>query len=165
MAYFKIIRPINLLIILLVQVVIKYGLLVPLGVQVALDNFQFGLLVFATVAITAAGNVINDIFDINVDSINKPEKMIVGQVIPEKAAYNFYIILSVLGVGVGFYLSNLIGHPGLSSIFIVISALLYIYATHVKAILLVGNMLVSGLVAMSLLVVVLFKNLTKELVN
>jgi 4-hydroxybenzoate polyprenyltransferase len=136
--------------------VIKYGLLEPLGVEVTLDTFQFALLVVATIAIAAGGNVVNDIFDIHVDRINKPEKMIVWRVISEKAAYNYYIILNVLGVGIGFYLANSIGHPGLSAVFIVISALLYIYATHVKAMLLVGNVLVSVLVAMSLLVFLLF---------
>ncbi len=156
MAYLQIIRPINLLIIILVQCVIKFGLLEPLGVEVALDTFQFVMLVFATVAIAAAGNVVNDIFDISVDSINKPEKMIINRIIPEKAAYNYYIILNVLGVCAGFYLSNSVGHPGLSAVFIVISALLYIYATHVKAMLLLGNILVSVLVAMSLLVLLLF---------
>jgi 4-hydroxybenzoate polyprenyltransferase len=156
LGYFKLIRPINILMIIYVQVMIKYVVFGKNEVVVAMSDFQFGLLVLATVLIAAAGNVVNDIFDVNVDSINKPAKVIVWRVIPERAAYNFYIILNVLGVAVGFYLSNLLGRPGLAAIFIVISALLYIYATHIKAMLLVGNILISLLVAMSLLVMVLF---------
>lgn len=156
LGYFKLIRPINILMIIYVQVIIKYVVFGNNEVLVAMNDFQFMLLVLATVLIAAAGNVVNDIFDVNVDSINKPAKVIVWRVIPERAAYNFYIILNVLGVGVGFYLSNQLGRPGLAAIFIVISALLYIYATHIKAMLLVGNILISALVAMSLLVMVLF---------
>jgi len=156
MSYLKLIRPINLLIILLVQGVIKFGFLEPLAVPLALDNFKFGLLMLATVCIAAAGNIINDIFDVTIDTINKPKKVIVGKKISEKAAYNFYFILTILGVGAGFYLSNLVGHSGLAGVFIVISALLYIYATHLKSLLVVGNIVISILVAMSLLVMVLF---------
>lgn len=155
-SYLKLTRPFNLLLIILVQGIIKYGLLETLDVQVSLDNFRFRLLVFATVCIAAAGNVINDIFDVNIDRINKPQQVIVGRRITEKAAYNFYIILNILGVGVGFYLSNLLDHPGLAAVFIVISALLYVYATQLKSMLLLGNILISLLVASSLLILILF---------
>jgi len=154
--FLKLTRPINLLLIILVQGMIKYGLLEALDVPVSMDNFQFGLLVFATVCIAAAGNVINDIFDVNIDRINKPQRVIVGKKISEKSAYNFYIILNILGVGVGFYLSNLLNHPGLAAVFIVISALLYVYASQLKSVLLVGNILISILVASSLLILILF---------
>jgi 4-hydroxybenzoate polyprenyltransferase len=154
--FLKLTRPINLLLIILVQGMIKYGLLEVLDVQVSLDNFRFGLLVFATVCIAAAGNVINDILDVNIDRINKPQRVIVGKKISEKAAYNFYIILNILGVGVGFYLSNLLNHPGLAAVFIVISVLLYVYASQLKSVLLVGNILISILVASSLLILILF---------
>lgn len=155
-SFLKLTRPVNLLLIILVQGIIKYGLLETLDVQVSLDNFRFRLLVFATVCIAAAGNVINDIFDVNIDRINKPQQVIVGRRITEKSAYNFYIILNILGVGVGFYLSNLLDHPGLAAVFIVISALLYVYATQLKSILLLGNILISVLVASSLLILILF---------
>jgi 4-hydroxybenzoate polyprenyltransferase len=155
-SFLKLTRPVNLLLIILVQGMIKYGLLEALDVQVSLDNFRFRLLVFATVCIAAAGNVINDILDVNIDRINKPQRVIVGKKISEKGAYNFYIILNILGVGVGFYLSNLLGHPGLAAVFIVISALLYIYASQLKSVLLVGNILISLLVASSLLILILF---------
>ncbi len=156
MAYLKLLRPINLLLIVLVQCLIKYGLFEAWNVKTQLGNLQFALLVIITVAIAGAGNVVNDIFDEVVDRINKPDKMIVWRLIPEKTAYNFYIILNVVGVGLGFYLANTIEHAGLTAVFIAISALLYIYATHVKSMVLVGNVLISFLVAMSLVVLILF---------
>lgn len=154
--YLKIIRPVNLLLIVFVQCVIKFGVFQNLGVKVALDYFQFFLLVLSTVCIAAAGNVVNDIFDEVTDRINKPEKMIVWCLLSERAANNYYIMLSVLGVGTGFYLANSVGHPGLAVVFIIISALLYLYASQLKSVLILSNLLVSLLVAMSLIVLIIF---------
>lgn len=126
------------------------------GVDVSLDHFDFLLLVLATVSIAAAGNIINDIYDVEIDRINKPHKMIIGKSFTERAALRWFIILNVIGVGIGFYLSNLIGRPGFAALFIVISAMLYLYASYLKGILVIGNFIVSGLVAMSLLIIAIF---------
>ena len=144
------------MLILFVQCVIKFGVLGAIGVKVALNNFQFSLLVLATIAIAAAGNVINDIFDEVTDSINKPAKMIVWRLLSEKSAYNYYIFLTILGVGTGFYISNSLDQPGLAVVFIIISALLYLYASQLKAVLFLSNVLVSFLVAMCLIVLIIF---------
>ncbi|MEM7185470.1 MAG: geranylgeranylglycerol-phosphate geranylgeranyltransferase [Bacteroidota bacterium] len=156
MAYLRVLRPLNLLLIVMVQAIIKYGLLEVFDLPLALGDVDFTLLSFATICIAAGGNVVNDIMDKQVDSVNKPEKMIVWKHISERAAYNYYIVLNVLGVGAGFFLANRVGHPGLAAVFIVISVLLYSYATQIKGMLLLGNILVSALVAMSLLVLILF---------
>ena len=157
-SFFKLIRWKNLLLIALVQLLIKYALLEPFEVvRFTLNDFGFSLLVLATLCIAAAGNVINDIYDIETDLVNKPDKVIVGNSISEKAAFNMYILLTILGVGLGFYISNLVGRSGFSSIFVIISALLYIYATYLKQITLFGNLLISFLVAISLIIVGLFE--------
>jgi 4-hydroxybenzoate polyprenyltransferase len=156
--FLNLIRWKNLLLIAFVQILIKYALLEPFEVvKFTLNDFGFGLLVLATLCIAAAGNVINDIYDVETDFVNKPDKIIVGNSLSEKTAFNMYIVLTIIGVGVGFYLSNLIGRSGFSAIFVIISALLYIYATYLKQSLLVGNIVVSFLVAMSLLIVGLFE--------
>lgn len=152
----KLIRWKNLLLIALSQVLIKYALFTPLNAEITLNGLGFSLLVFATLCIAAAGNIINDIYDVETDLINKPNKVIVGKTISEKRAFNLFIVFSVLGVGVGFYLSNLIGKSGFSAIFIITSALLYIYSTYLKQTILIGNIVISCLVAMSLIIVGLF---------
>lgn len=156
MAYLKLIRPLNLLIIAVVQCLIKFMLFPAFGAETALSAAQFLWLVVSTVLIAAAGNVINDIHDVEIDRINKPERVLVGKHIGERTAYNYFIVLNILGVISGFVLANQVGKPGLAAIFIIISALLYMYATQIKALLLVGNLLISTLVAMSLLIVVVF---------
>lgn len=141
----------------LVQYLLKYALLVPFGVDITLNWFGFLLLVLATLSIAAAGNIINDIYDVETDLINKPNKVIVGKSVSEKTAYTLFITFNVIGVLVGFYLSHLVGRSGFFALFVVISALLYIYASYLKQILLVGNIVISALVSMSVILVGLFE--------
>ncbi len=141
----------------LVQLLIKYALLEPFGVSTSLNVFGIFLLILATICIAAAGNIINDIYDIETDLINKPKKVIVGKSISEKTAYNLFIILNIVGVGTGFYLSHVIERSGFFSIFVIISVLLYLYATYLKQTLLIGNIIVSILVALSIIIVGVFE--------
>ena len=156
MVYLKIIRPINLGMLLLLQVIIKFGFFEPLALPLAMNVFQFCLLLLATLTIAAAGNVINDIYDTTIDAVNKPNRVIVGNYISEKNAYTFYIILTSLGVCAGFLLANQLGKPGLAAVFIIIAAILYMYASYLSALLLIGNIIVSALVAFALITVILF---------
>ncbi len=156
MNYLNLIRYQNLLFIALAQVAIKYGLFQPLGVNNTLSTFNFILLVVATVCIAAGGNIINDIYDVEIDKINRPNKVLIGKKISESNASRLFIALNVIGVAIGFYLANSIEKSGFAALFIIISALLYLYASYLKSILLVGNLLISALVAMSLIIVPLF---------
>jgi len=141
----------------LVQYLIKYALLIPFNIDITLNWFGFLLLITSTLCIAAAGNIINDIFDIETDMVNNPEKVIVGKSISEKTAYNLFIIFNIIGVGIGFYLSNLVGKDGFFALFVIISALLYIYASYLKQMLLIGNIVISILVALSIIIVGLFE--------
>ena len=156
-SFLKLIRWKNLLMIALVQYLIKYALLIPFNIDITLNWFGFSLLVISTLCIAAAGNIINDIFDIETDMLNKPEKVIVGKSISEKTAYNLFIIFNIIGVVIGFYLSNLVGKNGFFALFVIISALLYIYASYLKQMLLIGNIVISILVALSIIIVGLFE--------
>jgi len=156
MYYLNLIRYKNLLIIALTQICIKYGLFVPLKINLALSDFQFSLLVLSTLFIAAAGNIINDIYDVKIDKINKPEKVIIGKKITEAKANKLYIFLNIVGVVLGFYIANSIDKPSFAAIFIIISALLYIYSSQLKGVLFFGNLIISLLVAISLLIMVVF---------
>ncbi|MFD1614033.1 geranylgeranylglycerol-phosphate geranylgeranyltransferase [Gelatiniphilus marinus] len=147
----------NLLLIALVQLLIKYAFLESFGVDFGLSTLQISILVIATVCIAAAGNVINDIYDVETDFVNNPDKLIVGKFISEKTAYNVFIVLNVIGVGLGYYLSQSVGRIGFFSIFVVISALLYVYASYLKPAFLIGNIIISALVALSIIVVGIFE--------
>lgn len=156
MNYLKLIRPVNLLFIAMVQLFFKFGLFQPYSIDTVLNNLSFSLLIIATLCIAAGGYVINDIYDVNIDRINKPTKVIVGTKISERNANRYYILLNIIGVGIGFFLANKIGKPGFAALFIGISALLYLYTSYLKSILLVGNLLISALVALSIIIVGIF---------
>jgi len=141
----------------LVQFLIKYALLEPFGVTITLNLFGFSLLVLATICLAAAGYIINDIYDIDTDSVNKPDQVIVGKTISEKTANILFISFNVIGVAIGFYLSHLVGKSGFFTLFIIISALLYVYASYLKQVLIIGNIVVSLLVSLSIIIVGLFE--------
>lgn len=157
MAYLNILRPINLVFIAVVQLLIKFVLFPAMVVSETLNDWHFALLIFATLAIAGGGYVINDIYDVEIDKINKPNKVIVGKKISSNAALTYYMILTILGVGSGFYISNLIGRPGFAAIFVLVAAMLYLYASYLKSWLIAGNLLVSILVGTSLIIVGIFE--------
>ena len=156
MNYLKLIRYQNLLLLAFMQLIFRYGFLKLQNIPLALNHFQYGLLVLSTVLIAAAGYVINDILDQETDYDNRPNSIIVGKTISEKAAYNFYFTLNITGVGIGFYLSNVIQRPSFTGAFIIISATLYMYATSLKQMLLIGNIIVALLLSFSVLIIGLF---------
>lgn len=138
------------------QLVFFYGFLVLQNIPLGLKDWQFILLVLSTVLIAAAGYVINNIFDQETDNYNKPKDVIVGKSISETNAYYSYVALNVTGVAIGFYLSNAIGKPGFASLFILIAATLYFYATSLKQMLLIGNIIVALLLSFSVLIIGIF---------
>jgi len=155
-AFLRLIRYQNLLMIALMQLIFKYGFLDLQQITVALNDWQYLLLVLATVNIAAGGYIINNVFDQETDLINKPQNVVVGKFISENAAYNIYATMNIIGVGIAFYLSNYLGHPGLSTLFIVVAGTLYLYASSLKRGLLVGNLIVAIISSLSILVIGLF---------
>lgn len=157
MYFLKLIRYQNLLMIALMQLLFHYAFLKQQpGLVLALSDFQYILLVMATLCIAAGGFVINNIMDQDTDRISKPENVVVGKSISESMAYNIYIGCNIVGVAIGFYLSNLIGKAGFSALFIVIAATLYLYATSLKQSLLIGNIIVALLLSVSVIIVGIF---------
>lgn len=156
MNFLKLIRYQNLLMLAFMQLIFRYGFLKLQNVPLALADWQYGLLVLSTVLLAAAGYVINDIFDQDTDIENKPKEIIVGKSITEAKAYNIYLALNTTGVAIGFYLSNVILKPGFAAIFILIAATLYIYATSLKQMLLLGNLIVALLLAFSVVIIGIF---------
>lgn len=152
-SFFKLIRYQNLLLLAFMQLLFRYAFLKWQNVPLSLADWQYILLVLSTVLIAAGGYVINDIFDQNTDADNKPDRVIIGNKISEAAAYNIYVALNITGVGIGFYLSNVIMKPGFATVFILIAALLYLYATSLKQTLLIGNIIVALLLSFSVVII------------
>ena len=156
MKYLKLIRYQNLLMLAFMQLVFRYLLLKQSYVDLALTDFNYILLVIATVCIAAGGYVINNIMDQDTDEIAKPQNRVVGVSISETVAYNWYIGLTIVGVGIGFYLANVIYKPTFASMFILVATLLYMYATSFKQIPVLGNIVVALLLSTSIVIIGLF---------
>ena len=157
MTLLKLIRWPNILMTIVAQVVVYQALIFPSGMLLAMETWELALLIMSTALLTASGNVINDIQDIAVDKINKPDKVIVGKKMSYKGAFSIYMALTITAVVLGFVVANAIDKPILASVFIIVSFTLYSYATTLKSILLVGNILISLLVGLSVLIVGIFE--------
>lgn len=156
MNFLKLIRYQNLLMLALMQLIIHFGFLKQQNIPLALADWQFLLLVLATVCIGAGGYLINNVFDVATDLENKPQNVVINNGITEAAAYNCYFALNIVGVGAGFYLSNAILRPGFAAAFIIVAATLYLYANSLKRMLLIGNIVVALLLAFSVIIVGIF---------
>lgn len=156
MKFLKLIRYKNLLMLAFMQVLFRYAFLKQQDIPLALADWQYGLLVLSTILLAAAGYVINNVYDVATDTINKPEDVVIGKGISETAAYNIYIALNITGVAIGFLLSNIILKPGFASLFILIASLLYFYATTLKQIMILGNFVVALLLSVSVLIIGVF---------
>jgi 4-hydroxybenzoate polyprenyltransferase len=156
MKFLKIIRIQNLIMLALLQFIIRFVFLKNQNVSLALANWQFCLLILSTLCIAAGGYIINDIFDQETDEVNNPKTRIVGVSISESFAYNLYVGFTIIGVCIGFYLSNVILRPSFATVFIVLASLLYFYATSLKQTLLIGNIIVAFVLSFSIIIIALF---------
>ncbi|HMP94770.1 MAG TPA: geranylgeranylglycerol-phosphate geranylgeranyltransferase, partial [Phnomibacter sp.] len=117
-----------------------------------LITFLFWLLCLSSVLIAGAGYIINDYFDINIDQINKPDKMVLERTISRRAAILWHLVLSVLGVLLGAFISYKLNNWLIAPANLLCVMLLWIYSTTYKRKLLVGNLLISALTAWVILV-------------
>jgi 4-hydroxybenzoate polyprenyltransferase len=156
-AFLRLIRLLNLLFIALTQVLFQYAIVLPIlgqrGEDLALTNVQFALLVLSSVLIAAAGYIINDYFDLNIDLINKPQKLVVEKHIRRRWAILWHMGLSMLGIMISFYLSwkTRSWWLGFANMGCVIG--LWFYSTTFKKRMLSGNIIISLMTAWVVLVV------------
>ena len=155
-SFLKLIRLKNLTIVALTQLLIKFSLINPFINDFILSNNQFYLFVLATVFITASGYIINDIYDVKTDKINKDNKRIIGKTIKSRNAISWYIFLNILGLGLGTYIAYLVKKPLFSLIFFYCVFSLWTYSKRMKSSFLIGNLQVSFLTALSIFNVALF---------
>jgi 4-hydroxybenzoate polyprenyltransferase len=161
LAFLKLTRPLNLLIVALTMFVMWWGLLRTLthvnGLALQLAEWQFICLMLSVVLITAGGNVINDYFDQQIDKVNKPSKVIVGRFVKRRIAMGGHIVLSGVGILLGALVAVSIGRPTYVLVFPVAVAVLWFYSTRFKRTFLLGNIVVAIMTALVPLLVGLFE--------
>ncbi|HEA81245.1 MAG TPA: ubiquinone biosynthesis protein UbiA, partial [Maribacter sp.] len=80
------------------------------------------LLVFSSVALYAGGVVFNDVFDAELDAVERPERAIPSGLVPKQEAVYFAIILMLIGITLAFQCN---ATSGLISIALTIAILTY----------------------------------------
>jgi 4-hydroxybenzoate polyprenyltransferase len=148
-AFLKLIRWPNLVFIILTQLLFYYCIYAPL--YQTNDYKKLIWLIVASVFIAAAGYIINDYFDLNIDQVNKPDKNVFVRTINRRWAIIWHFVFSLIGifstvVAVGFSKWYLV----LANLFCV--ALLWFYSTSFKRQVLIGNLVISILTAWTVLI-------------
>ena len=155
-AFFNLIRFKNLLIIVLIQVVIKFFLINAYLINSALSNINFSIYLLALITIVASGYIINDIYDVEIDTINKPETRIIEKKINKGFAIKAYYALNFIGISSGFYASYQVNRLWFGFIFIFFIFSLWRYSKNYKTVFLIGNLQVAFLTALSILNLAVF---------
>lgn len=158
-AFLRLIRYPNLIFIAVTQLLFYFCILSPSAHPHVFypDEFNlFLLLVASSVCIAAGGYVINDYFDLSIDQINKPNRVVVEKLIHRRWAIIWHWLFSTAGVVMGFYISFVTRNwlIGFSNVLCVL--MLWVYSTTFKKKLLIGNIIISFLTAWVVLVVFFF---------
>jgi 4-hydroxybenzoate polyprenyltransferase len=153
-AFFRLIRWPNLFFIALTQFLFYYCILLPSFQRGGLIEYPnvlgprvFFLLSLSSLLIAAAGYIINDYFDLNIDRVNRPGRIVVEKLIKRRSAILWHWFLSGLGVLLGFAISWKLRNPLIGPAHVVCVLLLWFYSTSFKRRILIGNIVISLLTA------------------
>ena len=164
-AFFRLIRWPNLVFIALTQSLFYYCIIVPsLPATYYQSPYQltqplFFLLLTASLFIAAAGYIINDYFDINIDQVNKPEKMVIDKIIKRRWAIVQHWSITTVGLIISLYVSYKTSYL-IVIVNVLCTLLLWFYSTTFKKKLLTGNIIISLLTAWTVLVLYFAANNT-----
>lgn len=151
-AFFELIRYKNLLFIVLTQLFF-YGFIIRPSYQKILSNPPllsqdlFHWMLVASILIAGGGYIINDYFDLNIDKINKPERLIVDKEISRRWAMMLHFMMSISGLVITGFVSMKLNNFLLLLLNGIAVILLWVYSTTFKKKLLTGNIIISVLTA------------------
>ena len=136
----KILRPINLVITFLSVIIAAI-----ISSSINAIDYDVILIAITSAFSLAAGNIINDIIDFDIDKINRPERVLPAGLISLQTAKIVYSSLVLIAI----MLSPFVG---LEFLIIVVlgNILLYLYSLYFKKIILLGNFTVSLLTGLPL---------------
>lgn len=160
-AYLQLVRWPNLVITGLIFLLLRFGLLegfyATTLLRSCLEGMHWWLLASATVLIAASGNVVNDIFDQDIDLHNRPDRRIIGPIITEEAAWTFYYVLSGAGLALGILLAYLMGNTSNGLVFLLALGGLWFYSYSYKRQFLIGNLVVAFLAGLTVYLPLIFE--------
>ena len=125
-----------------------------------LNDLDLFLLVLSTVLIAAAGYIINDYYDVKIDFINKPNRVVVGKVLKRRIVMAAHSVLNVSGILIALSLSLWVGLVSFLCAF-----LLWLYSNQLKRLPLIGNLSVAALTGAALSLVAIYYQQNVYLIN
>jgi 4-hydroxybenzoate polyprenyltransferase len=141
-AFLKLIRSFNLIILAFTQYTCRY-FIIGKGqdsISAIMGDWRFFILVACTIFVAAAGYIINDYYDIKIDLINKPKRVVLGKILHRRIALISHTILNLLACLLAIFLGKEI-----FTIIVITTLLMWLYANQLKRIALLGNILISVL--------------------
>ncbi len=138
-AYLLLTRPVNLLI---TSSTVLVGLFLCAGEKTNL--FVLILAPLSAALAAAAGNIINDYFDLEIDKINRPARPLAFGTISKKSAMFFYVVLSLTSL----ILASFININTFTIDFLAV-VLLFYYSYKIKQIFLLGNFVIAFLTGLA----------------
>jgi len=155
-SFTSLIRIQNLVFIVFTQYFFYFFILIPIYADspgsIVLSLSVLHWLVLASVLIAGGGYVINDYFDLNIDRINKPQKLVIDRFISRRWAMFFHLILSFAGIVISAYIAYLLNNPLLLVFNLLSVFLLFVYSSTFKKKLLTGNVIIAALSAWVIMV-------------
>ena len=149
MSLFRLARPLNLAIMVLTMVCLRYWIIgsimqsANIGMEFQLSHLQFGILCLVVVLLAAAGNYINDYFDLKVDRINRPERVIVGKDVKRRVAMILHQVLNIIAVALTAFLCWKTKLWGGMLLTVLIATLLWWYSPILKKRAVIGNIVIA----------------------
>jgi 4-hydroxybenzoate polyprenyltransferase len=152
LAYVRLIRPFNLLMIVFTIYMVRI-LLAPRGFDeehfpLTVGRLTFGLFALSFVLVAAAGYIINDYYDVEIDKVNRPDRLIIGNTVSARHALITYWLLNILGIIAGFISCFRAGIPLLGTLFLFYAIGLWVYSYKLKSTFLFGNLLIGVFLAL-----------------
>ncbi len=144
----KLIRYQNLAIIAFTQFMVALFLIDSTLLLEVFTSTSLYLVVISTIFIAAAGYLINDYYDIKIDYVNKPSRVVIGKHIKRQQVIIFHTTFNFIGILLGATVSWWIMGVNLIAAF-----LLWLYSNQLKRLPLWGNITVSLLTSLSVFII------------
>ena len=148
--WYKFLRMTNVLIMVITFYLIRILVVIPYAnafdVALTFNDWHFTLLIIVTMLSASAGNIVNDIYDVEIDQINKPDKVFINRIISKKNAWRLYFGLNAVAMLLIFWVYSQIDwfliwmYPfG----FFLTWSMLWLYSYRYKKSVLIGNIIVG----------------------
>ncbi len=143
----KILRPINVAFTTLIQILIYWCVITPTltmyGIATTTPAWVILSAIAGTALICAGGYVINDYFDVKIDRINRPDRVIVTNTMTKAEAMRLYQIVTGTGIVCGLITSFYLRSVTLGMIFFIVPGMLWFYSSSYKRQLIIGNLIIA----------------------